>query len=240
MAMTLTVADVVKDAMGLIGAVEIDETPSASEMNIALRALNVMIDSWSSQHLMLQASTSVEFILIEGKAKYTTLDTGGPKIIRVNSGYVTDDGGCDDNLEVQTKEFYDSIQDKNLTYGVPQYICFSPGSTQQAVPSDDLYLYYTPDKAYLCHLECDIYLTEFTKLTDIVTFAPAYYEALIYNLATRLFRRYSDDKTPVPQDIAMIAHNAISTLKNMNSQPVICGFDFVGMRTKNNIYTDGD
>jgi hypothetical protein len=53
-----------------------------------------------------------------------------------------------------------------------------------------------------------------------VAFEPAYYEALIYGLAVRLFRRYSDDKTPVPQDLASIAHESLKNLKNLNSERI--------------------
>lgn len=70
------VQDILKDAMGLCNAVEIDETPSSSEMALALRVANMMLDHWSSQRLMLRSHTSIVFILSANKASYTIGSTG--------------------------------------------------------------------------------------------------------------------------------------------------------------------
>jgi hypothetical protein len=76
-------------------------------------------------------------------------------------------------------------------------------------------------------------------MTDTVTFEPAYYEALIYNLAARLFRYYNDPKLQVPADIVAIAHNSMENIKNMNSVTLIAAMEYPGKVSKYNIYNDG-
>lgn len=239
--MILTVADILKDAMGLCNAIEIDETPSSTEMAVALRAANVMIDSWSTRKLMLRSDSKVLFTLSAGKAKYTIGPSGCDitfaKPVRVESGYVTDNQ-LDYPLEVISTGLYDAQSDKNVSTSRPIYVAYDPVSTQQTSKVGELFFYYSPDKGYPCRLKVYTYLTEFTGYTEVVSFEPAYYEALIYNLAVRLFRRYSDDKTPIPPDIAAIAEDSLRNLRAMNSTQYIAGMDLPGKVSSFNIYTD--
>lgn len=240
--MILTVGDVLKDAMGLCNATEIDETPSASDMDVALRAANVMLDRWASQNLLLRSDTTVSFSTTVNKASYTVAASGADitaaKLIRVHSGYVTS-GNIDYPLDIITKEMYNNLDDKGVSVSRPMYVAYDPGAAQQTVQTGTIYLYYTPDKVYPVKLEATAYFTEFVNFTDTVTFEPAYYEALIYGLAVRLFRRYADDKTPVPQDLMNIASESLKNLKNMNSERVPAMLDIPGVRGIYNVLTDG-
>lgn len=239
--MILTVADVLKDAMGLVNAIEIDETPSASEMAVAMRTANVMIDRWSSQRLMLRSSTSITFTTTAGKDAYTIGATGADitasKIISLQQAYLTDQN-VDYPLIVTTKENYNTFTDKKIVSARPEYIVYEPGAAQQSSQMGTLILYFIPDKAYTVTMEADCYLNEFTSVTDVVTFEPAYYEALIYNLAVRLFRRYSDDKAQVPADLVAIANNSLNNIKAMNSTRIMASMDLPGKVSVYNPYSD--
>ena len=239
--MILQVQDILKDAMGLIGVIEIDETPSSSDMNLALRVCNMMLDRWSSQHLMLRSETEITFTVTGGKAEYTigptSSDITAPRILSVHSGYVTD-AQTDHPIEIITRAVYDNMQDKNISQSRPIYVAFEAGSAQQTVPKGTLFFYYTPDKSYPVLLQCDTYLNEFVNFTDTVTFEPAYYECIVYNLALRLFRFYNSAKMPVPADIVMIANNSLSNIKTLNNSPVLASIEVPGKLTRYNIYTD--
>lgn len=239
--MIVTVSDILKDAMGLCNAIEIDETPPASDMAVALRTLNVMIDRWATQNLLIRSDTTISFSTQVNKASYTIgasgADITAAKPLRVHSGYITD-GSIDYPLEVFTKEMFNNLADKNVSSAKPSYVAYDPGAAQQAAQKGTLYFYYTPDKVYPVVLEASAYFTEFVNMTDTVTFEPAYYEALIYGLAVRLFRRYSDDKTPVPQDLATIAHESLKNLKNLNAERVPALMDIPGTKGTYNALTD--
>jgi len=241
---TLQVQDVLLDAMGLINATEIDETPSSSEMAVALRTANVMIGRWSSQRLLLRSETELTFTCTGGKHTYSVGTAGTndivvpSKVLNLRSAYITD-ASIDHGMDVITKTQYDSMEDKNVSTARPLYIAYDPGAAQQSSQSGNFYLYYTPDKNYPMTLEVEYYLNELGNFTDSVTFEPVYYEALIYNLAVRLFRRYHASNVPVPPDLAAIASNAITNLKTMNSVKILAGLDVPGKVSKWNIYTDG-
>lgn len=240
--MILQVQDLIKDAMGIIGAIAIDEEPTASEYTMGLRTANIMLDRWSSQRLMLRSDTPLAFTLTPGKASYTVglvgTDVTTNKLLNVRSGYVID-ANIDYPLEIITKEVYNSLEDKNVSSSRPMYACYDPQSSQQAQQTGILSFYYTPDKPYTVMLETESYMTEFVNLTDTVTFEPAYYEALVYNLAIRLFRRFHDGAAQLPMDVVNIANNSLHSIMSMNSQQVIAGMELPGKVSRYNIYTDG-
>ena len=241
--MTLTVEQIIKDALGLINANEIDETVGANDAQIALRAANVMLDRWSSQHLMLRSTDTITFSTVGSQAAYTIGASGADitanKPLSIQSAYVTD-SQIDYTLDIVDKSVYDSFQDKNVSLTRPQYICFDPNDAQQSAQKGTFYLYATPDRTYTITCEVDSYLTEFVNLTDTVSFEPAYYEAIIYNLAIRLFRRYHPVTAQLPMDVAQIALSALNNIKTMNSTRVPAALDIPGAgRSTYNIYTDG-
>lgn len=241
--MILTVRDILIDAMGLIGATEIDETPSSTEMAVALRTANVMLDRWSSQSLLLRSSDSIVFTLTPNKASYTIGASGcdivGAKPLSVQSAYVTDNN-IDYPMDTITRDMYDRFQDKHVSTSRPEYVAYDPDDAQQTVSSGTFYFYYTPDKPYSVSLDVFNYLNEFVNYTDRVNFDPAYYEAIIYGLAVRLFRRYNDRTIPVPQDIIVIAHDSLNNIKALNSVRIPAACDIPGARVSTyNVYTDG-
>lgn len=240
--MIVQVQDILKDAMGLIGTIEIDETPSSSEMGLALRTANVMLGRWAAQRLLMRSTTPLSFPTVSGKSTYTIAASGaditGSKPIGISSAYVLESGSTNDNLGLISIELYNSLEDKDISTGKPYYLAYDPGNTQQAISTGTFYLYAIPDKVYTIKCEIDGYLTEFVNLTDTITFEPIYYEALIYNLAIRLFRYFHGNKAQIPQDVVAIASNAIENLKNINSVTPIAFIDYPGKKNNYNIMSD--
>lgn len=240
--MILYVADLLKDAMRLANATEIDETPSSSDMDVMKRMANVMLDGWSAQKLMLRSTTTISFSTVANTASYTVASSGAvitaAAPIRVASAIVTDSTSNDYIVEVVPKDLYDGWTDKNISNGRPEYIAFDSGATQQTVRTGTFYLYPRPDTVYTMKVECECYLTEFVNYTDAITLPPAYYEALIYNLAGRCWRIFNDNKAPIPADLAYIAQKSLNTIHNMNAEQVYCPIDVPGIGGRYNVYTD--
>ena len=242
--MILQVQDILKDAMGLIGVIAIDESPSTSEYTQVLRTLNVMVDRWSSQRLMLRSTVALSIPLVAGKATYTIgvsgCDVTAPKPIQMRTGYYRDVNNNDLPIEMIDIITYNSINDKMIASGPPMYGAYDPGDTQQIINKGTLSVYPIPDTVYYFNVEVDTYLTEFVNLSDTVTFEPAYYEALIYNLAVRLFRYYRDANVQIPQDIISVANISVNNLKTMNKFTVIAASDLPGKISSYNIYSDSN
>lgn len=239
--MIVTVSDLLKDAMGLCNATEIDETPSSSDMAIAMRAANVMLGRWATQNLLVRADTTIVVPTVANIATYTVGPVGADVIsakpLRIRSGSVSD-GGTNYPIEVFTREMFDSLGDRAVATGRPMYVSYDPGAAQQTAQKGTLSFYYTPNKVYSVTLGGSIYFTEFVNMTDTVSFEPAYYEALVYGVAVRLFRRYSDDNTPVPADLASIASESLKNLKNLNAERVPAMMDLPGVGSSYNVLTD--
>ena len=242
--MILQAQDIVKDALGLIGATAIDETPSASDISVGLRTLNVMIDSWSAKHLMLRSTSTDVFSLVAGTYLYTIGPSVTPpnfvtaKPIRVLSAYIRDASNTDDALEIITLEQYNSYSDKALSSGRPTTLMYDPGVTQQSPNAGTIAIYNIPDQNYTLTIESDKYLTEFVLSTDTVTLEPAYYEALIYGLAVRLYRRYHEHDKPIPVDIVATSREAMRIIETMNSSLIKSSMDLPGKVISFNIYND--
>ena len=239
--MVLLVQDILKDAMSLIGVIAGDEVPDTSQYALALRTANVMIDRWASQRLLLRSTTTLTIPLVVGQPSYTIgvsgADVTSPKPIKLYSAFTRDDNNFDTPIEIITQFQYNELSDKTVQ-GQPVYVAYDPGDTQQTINKGTVFVYYAPFSADTLYVECDNYLTEFVNLTDAVSFEPAYYEALIYNLAVRLFRYYRDASITIPIDISTIAQNSINNLKAMNAVLLTASMEFPGKFSKWNIYTD--
>lgn len=240
--MILTVQELITDAMSLIGAVAIDESPTVSELSLGLRTANMMIDRWSSMPGMMRSTSTVGFTTTPGKASYSVGLTGrdipSTKPIVMSSAYVQDSGNVDYALDLVDKSFYDGLQDKNLASGRPRMIAYDPIADQQTDPYGVFYLYYTPDTTYTVYVSCSQDVTEFVDLTDSVDFEPVYYEALKYGIATRLFRHYHAVNVQIPPDLVMHEQNTIKTLYMMNHRVVLAASDLPRAGGTYNVYTD--
>ncbi len=251
--MILQVQDIIKEAMGVIGETSIDETPTASEMNMCLRVLNMMIGRLSANRLILRSTVTDSLLLtpgvchyvmssqvITGLTGYGYFPTSVGKPIKIISAFIRDNNGIDTPVNIIEKQEYDSYIDKSFSSARPYSLNYDPGVTQQVSHYGVLSLYPIPDNTlpYTLFIESDKYLTSLVNLTDTVTFEDAYYEFLVYNLAVRLFRRFNDDSKIMPVDIISIAKSSRETIETMNAVQVTSSMDIPGNVVTYNIFND--
>lgn len=239
--MSYTVSDLLTESLAIIGATAIDETVSVSDLKTCLTSANLMLDSWSAQRLMLRATIQETFPITAGVSSYT-IGSGANfntvKPIRVIGAYLRDSSNLDTPLDVIDKDLYDSYTDKVVSQGRPIAICYDAGVSQQSPQAGTIFVYYVPDDSYSLVLENQKYLTEFINLSDVVTFEPAYYEAIVYNVGVRIWPKFHRGKT-LPPEIAGIARAAKRTVENMNARPICMGVDLpTSKKGAYNIYSD--
>ena len=241
--MARTVLDIVKDQMTLINAIAIDETPTDSEINLGIRVNNSMIDGWSANNLMLRSSTLDILTLTPNKGSYTigasgSADFNTAKPIRIVGAFVRDGSGTDTPIDIIPQLTFDTYAtDKSFAYGRPTVMAYDPGLTQQSTNLGTILVYTAPDMGYTLHMQSDKYLTEFVNPSDPVTFEPAYYEALVYNGATRLYRYYHPDTKQIPTDIVILANSTKQAIESMNAVQCTATMDLPGKFSPFNIYT---
>ncbi len=182
------------------------------------------------------------FPLTPGKYAYT-IGPGGdfdtPRPSAVTDAYVRDGNGSDTPVEILSSDEYYAIDDKSIATGRPQGLWFDPGLTQAASPLGVINLYPAPDPStpYTLYMGEQGPLTEFVNLTDNVTFQPAYYEALEYNLAVRLWPQYHAGSQPVENDLKALSAEAMRTIETMNARRVTATIETPGKRSGYNVYT---
>ncbi len=223
--MQLKVQDIITDAMGKVGATAVDETPTPSELNLGLRTLNVMLDHWSANRIVLHSTIDENFPLVAGKSTYTIGAVGADfisaKPIAIRAAFIRYLNNVDVLLDVRDKKEIDTYTDKAYTQALPEVLAYDPGPAQNSSNLGTIEIYPMPDAAnpYTLYITSDKYLTEFVNLSDIVTFDAAYYEALIYNLAVRLFRHYhQDNRVQIPADILILAKSALSAIYRYSNE----------------------
>ena len=199
------------------------ESPTADEIADGLLKLNVLIDAWSVRSLVVLGAALEGFAFTWGKRAYTIGRWGRfcyGEAIRVTDAYVRDGAGTDTPLDIITQGEYDRLPDKTISSGRPNGAFLRPGPVQAAVPSGVINLYPAPDAStqYTLYLGEQKPLSEFARPTDAVTFQPAYYEALEYNLALRLWRQYHEEDRAVPADLVTLARDAMKVIETMSSR----------------------
>lgn len=238
------VMDIIKGAMRKIGATMMGEIPSEEETYTCLADLNEMIDAWSADRLMLRSTTSDSFTLIPGQYSYTigpgaAFNTAKP--INIRQAYIVDGNSIVYELKIVDKFDVNAMNDRLWVTSEPIYIAYDPGLAQQAVNWGTIYFYFTPDASltYQLYLESDKYLTEFVNPTDVVTFEPAYREALIYGLAGRIYREFHGMTRPIPQDIIGMAARSLARIKRLSYRPLRPRMEFPSSAPPGyNPYTD--
>jgi hypothetical protein len=231
--MIVQVQQLIKMALQDVGAIAKSEAPSADEASDALFKLNVMIDAWSVRRLMVLAAVMESFALVAGKASYTIGPAGDfatSKPSKITDAFIRDGSGTDSGLDILDQTEWFSITDKVLSTGRPIALYFDPGLTEQESPLGVLNFYLNPDNttAYTAYLGEQKPLPEFSWLTDVVSFQPAYYEALEYNLAIRLWRQYHEEGRPIPEDMLYLARESMRVVENMNATQVTATIEAPG------------
>lgn len=222
--MSTTANTVCIGALGLVGAIDPEDTPSAAMLADAFRRLNNMMRSWSLQSLTIPAQSREVFPLVAGKGSTTnpyTVGPGGdfdttrpddldrvglilnqslPFPTEIPRGLFTDDSYADVSQKDMTNSLF-----TNAKYEAT----FAGGF-------GSLYLWPVPDNALnsiaLYRLE---QLGVFTSPTATYELPEGCEEPIEYNLAKRLLSVYS-----VPaerkQDLLDLAKSSLAIYKRSN------------------------
>jgi len=230
-----TALDMIKKAMRLIGALGQGEFPTSSEADDGLNALNSMMDSWTTERLMIYQLLEESFTWASGNASRTMgsggdFDTTAP--VKLDSGF-SRISGVDYPFRIVEKNVYDGIASKTVQSTYPDLIYFQDGN-----PLVTLYGYPVPSANLEIHLNTWKILQVFTALTDSYALPQGYQRAIEYNLALEIAAEFGVD---VPARVEKIAMESKGNIKRINSAPIIARIDeanVAGTR-RYNIFSDG-
>ena len=227
----LTVSELLKAAMRTAQVIRKGEEPDAGEMADALEAMTIMLHAWSARKLLVRANIPETFTLVANTRTYTigvggTFNTSKP--YKIVTAFIRDTNNVDTPVLIRDMNTYQGISDKLTSIGRPDILVYDPGAAQQDPQLGTIYLYSVPDVAYTLGITSQKPFVDFTDLADDVTFDPPYEELIKYEMAVRLWPEYH--KGPVPQDIHILANEAMHTVESMNAVVVRSTTDLPGVK----------
>lgn len=226
-----TVLQIITDALQDAGIISAIETPSAADAQKAFRLLNRMLDSDSTEDLMIYHQVQEVFSLAAGNQTYT-IGPGGDwdttRPMDITRMYMRDTNGNDLGVQMLSYEEYADILSKPVTSTIAQAAWYNP-----SMPLSQVSLWTVPqDTSYRAVVWSWKALTSFTSISDTVTLPPGYEDYIESNLTKRLCAAYN---RPLPQDIKEWAMEAKDKLKKINIDIPVLGFDsaLIGGATAN-------
>jgi hypothetical protein len=213
--MPLTVADIIYSAYRIAGILrEAGRGASPSAKADGLKVLNAMIDSWKAERLMVYAILRTPLSLQANKATYTIGTSGSPDFTLERPEKITNAGliltDTENALEILTPQTWAALSPKTLSSSIPYKLYYEP-----LVPNGKITLWPTPTTAWQLALYTWQTVNQFAADTDQVIIAPAYQEALEYQLAIRLAARFPERASLSPLSLEF-ARNALARVKTIN------------------------
>lgn len=221
-----TVREIVGDALIELGANGPADAMTAEDGAYALRALNRMVQKWSTEELTIYTVNRDLYALVAGTASYT-LGTGGtwnsarPARIQMAAVMVNTARPIEIPVQILTDEEWRDIAVKTTPSTFPTKI-WATGN----VPLNTIYCWPVPqDSTVQMVLYTWGRVNEFASLNDTVVLPLGYEEALVTNLAVALSNSYGMQVGPTLQQRAMASKAAIESL---NVDPLYASFDSFG------------
>ena len=180
-------ANIIKDALILVGGIEDDETPTASQEAYAMRALNRMVKAWSVRGLKVWAWQEATLTLVAAQQSYSLKPSGGD--LAINKPIEIDNvrrvvNGVETPIDLHSRQVYMDQPEKDST-GKVNYVFY-----QEGLSEGTLYVWPAPDAADSIKFSYKSYIEDFDTTENTPFFPAEWLEALVYGLAWRLCPMY--------------------------------------------------
>jgi len=228
-----TAIGIISGALRILQVLSPDVSLTDSEAQDALDCLNLMLDGWSNESLMITNVTSEIFPLTINQSTYTlgpggNFDTARPMQIEKATFNVN---GIDYPLDLLEYDDWAAIKLKSLVGGFPQY-CY----IEKTYPLEVVHIYPTPNAPVSLSLYTRKEFTQFHTLNSPVELPPGYCRAMKYCLAVEIAHEY---QTTAGADVMTLAISAKAGIKRTNKRPITAQID-IALTGKNgsgfNIY----
>lgn len=251
----MTIRDLIKGSLRLVGVTASGEEPSASEMQDSLQALNMMIGSWSTERLALFRLSREVFELVPGKGIYT-VGAGGDfessrpmEIVRSAYGdliktpiYQTPEPTPEEPDPVPVIVGYNLAVNHESPMSVcnyQQWAGISMKSLQSSAPGaiyaegtsplETLHVYPVPSQAMGLVVYAKKALDAFADANTEIQLPPGYEQALKYNLAVLLGSEFGKE---VSARIEKTAIDSKAAIKRQNIRVPLMKSDAYGISTR--------
>ena len=219
----MTVRELIKNSMRLIGAIGSNETPSAVEEADALQFLNDLLDGWTDEGL-LNYETVREVFTFTASLSPHSIGVGGDfnttwpsKIL----GIASIENGAEVPLTLITQDEWMNIRLKSTSGTLP-----TKAYIQSDYPLKKIFCWPVPSTSKQVAIYSRKQLTNYTSLSTQLSLPPGYLRALRYNLAVELAPDYGKQVSELVFNAALESKN---DLRRANTTPVCMENDLSSM-----------
>jgi len=211
----MTVRDVLKSSLRLIGALEPGEAGDDADLQDAMNIANDLIETWGLETIMIPSLARNTFTLTASHNPHTIGAAGElvlakPAEVRF-AGLVdtTADPDFERPLEVITIDRYHAIPEKDLASSWASKLYYE----NTIAATGKVYLHPVPDSALTLALYTPAVLAAFASLDDTVYMPKGYSRAFRYNLALDLAPEWN---LPVLDRVALTAETSKAAITTKN------------------------
>lgn len=230
-----TALDQIKAALRLIGQLAEGEEPTAQTAQDSLTAMNQMIDSWSTERLMVYNTIDQTYLWPTDEITRTLGPSGdfvGERpILLDDSTYFRDpQTNVSFGIKFINQQQYDGIAVKTVTSTYPQVMWIN-----MEHPNITMTIYPKPTRLLEWHFISVQPLAQAATLDTDLYFPPGYLRAFKYNLACEIAPEFGVEPSPTVQRIAMTSKRDLKRINNPDdvmSMP----YSIVATRQRFNIY----
>jgi hypothetical protein len=225
--MDTTVRKLITGSMRLLGLVQANQAPTDAEIQQGIRALNVMIDSWSNDRLMIFKLQPYYFLTAAGQQNYTLGPTGDWVVQRpmnIEQAYVNLTSSVGNQLQTTSLPIskandsqWASIVTKYVQTQIPN-IFYDNGN----YPNRTISLYPIPTGTIEIVLWLWQPLLTFANIDEVISFPKGYVRCIRFNLATELAPDFGKEASAIVKDTAI---NTKMNLAAINSTPQYARMD---------------
>jgi hypothetical protein len=193
-------------------------TLTSAEQTAYLAVLNTMLESWTTERLLIYEIIEEAFALIIGSSAYTIGSGGNFNTTRP----VKLEDTCFINylshiyqVNILSERNFSALQTVGLS-GMPRNLYFDI-----SLPLATIYFDYKPDITYDFHLKSLKQLQTFAAITDTVSLPLGYQRAIESNLAMEL----APGLTSVSPETARIAKESKAAVRTLNAPESVLRLD---------------
>ena len=233
--MATTAGDQINATLRLIGQLAEGETPSSETALDCLAAMNQMLDSWSTEHLMIYNTIDQMFTWPADQIVQTLGPTGdfaGVRPVQLeDSTYFRDPAtNVSFGIKIINQQQYDGIAVKTVTSTYPQVMWVN-----MEHPNISMSIYPKPSRVLEWHFISAQELRQADSLATALAFPPGYLRAFKYNLALEIAAEFGIEPSLQVKRIAMTSKRNI---KRVNADDGIMSLPYaiVATRQRFNVY----
>lgn len=213
-----TASSLILRALNMTGEKVIGGTLTSAEQTAYLAVLNTILESWSTERLLVYQILEEAFTLVIGSTAYT-IGSGGnfntTRPVKLEDTCFINYQNRINPVTILNDRNFSALQTVSLS-GMPRNLYFDI-----SVPLATIYFDYSPDVAYSFHLKSWKQLQSFAAIGDSVSLPLGYQRAIESNLAIEL----APGLTNVSPEVMKIAKESKAAIRALNAPESVLRLD---------------